>query len=132
LVGLVFTAVGILIPLFDSQANPLVAICAIIGLPIMIFGLSNIINKRFITVSKSKINYHTKPMSIRKEKEILKNQINNLQVCFSGQRINGVPSYNIVVETKDGKTHKLIKYVLNELALKDLANEINHHMTLKA
>ena len=132
LVGLVFTAVGILIPLFDSQANPLVAICAIIGFPIMIFGLSNIINKRFINVSKSKINYHTKPMSIRKEKEILKNQINNLQVCFSGQRINGVPSYNIVVETKDGKTHKLIKHVLNELALKDLANDINHHLTLNA
>jgi hypothetical protein len=85
LVGLVFTALGILIPLFDSQANPLAAICAIIGFPIMIFGLSNIINKRFITVSKSKINYHTKPMSIRKEKEILKNQINNLQVCFLGQ-----------------------------------------------
>lgn len=53
-------------------------------------------------------------------------------MIFSGQQTNGVPSYNIVVKTKDGKTHKLIKYVFNELALKDLVNEINHHMNLKA
>jgi hypothetical protein len=131
LVGLVFTSIGIFIPLFDSQANPLLIACAIVGIPVLSFGISNVFNKRFITASKSKINYYTKPISIRKEKEILKSQINSLQVRFSGHRVNNVPSYNIVVETKDGKTHKLIKYVYNEMALKDLANEINHHMSLK-
>ena len=94
--------------------------------------VSNIFNKRFITVSKKKINYYTKPISIKKEKEILKSQIKNIEVFFSGQRINGVPSYNIFVETKDGKNHKLIKHVFNELALKDLAAEIYHHMDLKS
>ena len=131
LVGLVFTAIGIFIPLFNSQANPLLIVCAIIGIPVLSFGISNVFNKRFITVSKSKINYYTKPISIRKEKEILKSQINQLDVRFSGHRVNNVPSYNIVVETKDGKTHKLVKHVFNEMALKDLANEINHHMSLK-
>tara|TARA_Y100000385_G_scaffold289473_1_gene359057 strand:+ start:1000 stop:2142 length:1143 start_codon:yes stop_codon:yes gene_type:complete len=132
IVGLVFTATGILIPLFDKPENTFIIICAIIGFPIMILGLSNIFNKRYINASKSKINYYTNPISIRKEKEILKSQITNLEVIFSGQQTNGVPSYNIVVKTKDGKTHKLIKYVFNELALKDLVNEINHHMNLKA
>ena len=131
LVGLVFTAIGIFIPLFNSQANPLLIVCAIIGIPVLSFGISNVFNKRFITVSKSKINYYTKPISIRKEKEILKSQINRLEVRFSGHRVNNVPSYNIVIETKDGKTHKLIKHVYSEMALKDLANEINHHMSLK-
>jgi len=131
LVGLVFTAIGIFIPLFNSQANPLLIVCAIIGIPVLSFGISNVFNKRFITVSKSKINYYTKPISIRKEKEILKSQINSLEVRFSGHRVNNVPSYNIVIETKDGKTHKLIKHVYSEMALKDLANEINHHMSLK-
>ena len=131
LVGLVFSAIGILIPLFNSQANPLLIVCAIIGIPVLSFGISNVFNKRFITVSKSKINYYTKPISIRKEKEILKSQINSLEVRFSGHRVNNVPSYNIVIETKDGKTHKLIKHVYSEMALKDLANEINHHMSLK-
>ena len=131
LVGLVFTAIGIFIPLFNSQANPLLIVCAIIGIPVLSFGISNVFNKRFITVSKSKINYYTKPISIRKEKEILKSQIARLEVRFSGHRVNNVPSYNIVIETKDGKTHKLIKHVYNEMALKDLANEINHHMSLK-
>ena len=131
LVGLVFTAIGIFIPLFNSQANPLLIVCAIIGIPVLSFGISNVFNKRFITVSKSKINYYTKPISIRKQKEILKSQINSLEVRFSGHRVNNVPSYNIVIETKDGKTHKLIKHVYNEMALKDLANEINHHMSLK-
>tara|TARA_B100001564_G_scaffold336383_1_gene326536 strand:+ start:699 stop:1841 length:1143 start_codon:yes stop_codon:yes gene_type:complete len=131
LVGLVFTAIGIFIPLFNSQANPLLIVCAIIGIPVLSFGISNVFNKRFITVSKSKINYYTKPISIRKEKEILKSQINRLEVRFSGHRVNNVPSYNIVIKTKDGKTHKLIKHVYNEMALKDLANEINHHMSLK-
>ncbi len=132
LVGLVFTAIGIFIPLLNSQANPLLVVCAIIGIPVLAFGFSNVFNKRFITVSKSKINYYTKPISTRKEKEILKSQITRLEVCFSGHRVNNVPSYNIVVETKDGQTHKLIKHVYNEMALKDLANEINHHMSLKA
>jgi len=131
LVGLVFTAIGIFIPLFNSQANPLLIVCAIIGVPVLSFGISNVFNKRFITVSKSKINYYTKPISIREEKEILKSQINSLEVRFSGHRVNNVPSYNIVIETKSGKTHKLIKHVYNEMALKDLANEINHHMSLK-
>lgn len=131
LVGLVFSAIGIFIPLFNSQANPLLIVCAIIGIPVLSFGISNVFNKRFITVSKSKINYYTKPISIRKEKEILKSQINRLEVRFSGHRVNNVPSYNIVIETKDGKTHKLIKHVYSEMALKDLANEINHHMSLK-
>ena len=131
LVGLVFTAIGIFIPLFNSQANPLLIVCAIIGIPVLSFGISNVFNKRFITVSKSKINYYTKPISIRKEKEILKSQITRIEVRFSGHRVNNVPSYNIVIETKDGKTHKLIKHVYNEMALKDLANEINHHMSLK-
>lgn len=131
LVGLVFTATGIFIPLFDSHANPLVVICAIIGFPVLFFGISNVFNKRFVTISKSKINYYTKPISTRKEKEILKSQIARLEVRFSGHRVNNVPSYNIVIETKDGKTHKLIKHVYNEMALKDLANEINHHMSLK-
>ena len=131
LVGLVFTAIGVFIPLFNSQANPLLIVCAIIGIPVLSFGISNVFNKRFITVSKSKINYYTKPISIRKEKEILKSQINSLEVRFSGHRVNNVPSYNIVIETKDGKTHKLIKHVYSEMALKDLANEINHHMSLK-
>jgi hypothetical protein len=131
LVGLVFTAIGIFIPLFNSQANPLLIVCAIIGVPVLSFGISNVFNKRFITVSKSKINYYTKPISSRKEKEILKSQINRIEVRFSGHRVNNVPSYNIVIETKDGKTHKLIKHVYNEMALKDLANEINHHMSLK-
>ena len=97
----------------------------------MILGLSKIFNKRYINASKSKINYYTNPISIIEEKEILKSQITNLEVLFSGQQTNGVPSYNIVVKTKDGKTHNLIKYVFNELALKDLVNEINHHMNLK-
>ena len=132
IVGLVFTTTGILIPLFDKPENIFTIICAIIGFPIMILGLSNIFNKRYINASKSKINYYATPISIRKEKEILKSQITNLEVIFSGQQTNGVPSYNIVVKTKDGKTHKLIKYVFNELALKDLVNEINHHMNLKA
>jgi hypothetical protein len=131
LVGLVFTAIGIFIPLFNSQANPLLVVCAIIGIPVLSFGISNVFNKRFITASKSKINYYTKPISIRKQKEILKSQINSLEVRFSGHRVNNVPSYNIVIETKSGKTHKLIKHVYNEMALKDLANEINHHMSLK-
>jgi len=131
LVGLVFTAIGIFIPLFNSQANPLLIVCAIIGIPVLSFGISNVFNKRFITVSKSKINYYTKPISIRKQKEILKSQINSLEVRFSGHRENNVPIYNIVIETKSGKTHKLIKHVYNEMALKDLANEINHHMSLK-
>jgi len=131
LVGLVFTAIGIFIPLFNSQANPLLIVCAIIGIPVLSFGISNVFNKRFITVSKSKINYYTKPISIRKQKEILKSQINSLEVRFSGHRVNNVPIYNIVIETKSGKTHKLIKHVYNEMALKDLANEINHHMSLK-
>ena len=131
LVGLVFTAIGIFMPLFDSQANPLLIVCAIIGIPVLSFGISNVFNKRFITVSKSKIIYYTKPISIRKQKEILKSQINSLEVRFSGHRVNNVPSYNIVIETKSGKTHKLIKHVYNEMALKDLANEINHHMSLK-
>jgi len=132
LVGLVFTAIGIFIPLFNSQASPLLIVCALIGIPVLSFGISNVFNKRFITVSKSKINYYTKPISIRKEKEILKSQINQLEVRFSGHIVNNVPSHNIVIETKDGKTHKLIKHVFNEMALKDLANEINHYMTLKA
>ena len=131
LVGLVFTAIGIFIPLFNTQANPLLIVCAIIGIPVLSFGISNVFNKRFITVSKSKINYYTKPISIRKEKEISKSQITCLEVRFSGHRVNNVPSYNIVIETKDGKTHKLIKRVYNEMALKDLANEINHHMSIK-
>ena len=131
LVGLVFTAIGIFIPLFNSQANPLLIVCAIIGIPVLSFGISNVFNKRFVTVSKSKINYYTKPISIRKEKEILKSQIARIEVRFSGHRVNNVPSYNKVIETKDGKTHKLIKHVYNEMALKDLANEINHHMSLK-
>ena len=97
----------------------------------MILGLSKIFNKRYINASKSKINYYTNPISIIDEKEILKSQITNLEVLFSGQQTNGVPRYNIVVKTKDGKTHNLIKYVFNELALKDLVNEINHHMNLK-
>tara|TARA_B110000483_G_C18199230_1_gene544438 strand:- start:167 stop:463 length:297 start_codon:yes stop_codon:yes gene_type:complete len=97
----------------------------------MILGLSKIFNKRYINASKSKINYYTNPISIIEEKEILKSQITNLEVLFSGQQTNGVPRYNIVVKTKDGKTHNLIKYVFNELALKDLVNEINHHMNLK-
>ena len=131
LVGLVFSAIGIFIPLFNSQANPLLIVCAIIGIPVLSFGISNVFNKRLITVSKSKINYYTKPISIRKQKEILKSQINSLEVRFSGHRVNNVPIYNIVIETKSGKTHKLIKHVYNEMALKDLANEINHHMSLK-
>ena len=131
LVGLVFTAIGIFIPLFNSQANPLLIVCAIIGIPVLSFGISNVFNKRFITVSKSKINYYTKPISIRKQKEILKSQINSLEVRFSGHRVNNVPIYNIVIETKSGKTHKRIKHIYNEMALKDLANEINHHMSLK-
>jgi len=106
------------IPLFNSQANPLLIVCAIIGIPVLSFGISNVFNKRFITVSKSKINYYTKPISIRKEKEIIKSQINRLEVRFSGHRVNNVPSYNIVIKTKDGKTHKLIKHVYNEMALK--------------
>ena len=129
---MVFTAIGIFIPLFNSQASPLLIVCALIGIPVLSFGISNVFNKRFITVSKSKINYYTKPISIRKEKEILKSQINQLEVRFSGHIVNNVPSHNIVIETKDGKTHKLIKHVFNEMALKDLANEINHYMTLKA
>ena len=37
----------------------------------------------------------------------------------------------MVVETKDGKIHKLINRVLNKMTLTDLANEINYHTTLK-
>lgn len=130
LVGLVFTAIGIFIPLFNSQANPLLVVCAIIGIPVLSFGISNVFNKRFITASKSKINYYTKPISTRKEKEILKSQINSLEVLFSGHRVNNVPSYNIVIKTKDGKIYKLVKHVFNEKALKDIANQINYHMGL--
>ena len=132
LIGLVFTFIGIYLPIYEKEENPFLIICALIGAPILVLGVSNIFNKRFITVSKKKINYYTKPISIKKEKEILKSQIKNIEVFFSGQRINGVPSYNIFVETKDGKNHKLIKHVFNELALKDLAAEIYHHMDLKS
>ena len=44
IVGLVFTATGILIPLFDKPENIFTIICSIIGFPIMILGLSNIFN----------------------------------------------------------------------------------------
>lgn len=130
LVGLVFTFIGIYLPLYENQDNPFIIVCSIIGFPIFVSGISGIFNKRFINVSKNKINYFTKPISLRKEKEILKSKIKNIEVCYSGQQTNGVPSYNIVIEKTDGKTDQLIKHVFNELALKDLANEIRIHMDL--
>ncbi len=116
--------------LYENQENPFIIVCSIIGFPIFVSGISGIFNKRFINVSKNKINYYTKPISFRKEKEILKSKIKNIEVCYSGQQTNGVPSYNIVIEKTDGKTDQLIKHVFNELALKDLANEIRIHMDL--
>ena len=53
-------------------------------------------------------------------------------ILRTGQQTNEVPSYNIVIEKTDGKSDQLIKHVFNELALKDLANEIRIHMDLNA
>ena len=130
LAGSVFTAIGTYIPFSERDEPPFAIIFALIGFPILISGLSNLFNKRYINVSQSKISYHTKPISVSKEKEILKSHIKNIEVDYSGQRNNGIRSYNVFVITKDGKKHKLIKNVFNELGLKDLANEITHHMSL--
>ena len=132
LVGLVFTFIGIYLPLYENQDNPFIIVCSIIGFPIFVSGISGIFNKRVIYVFKKKINYFTKPISLRKEKEILKSKIKNIEVCYSGQQTNGVSSYNIVIEKIDGKSDQLIKHVFNELALKDLANEIRTHMNLNS
>ena len=50
---MVFTFIGIYLPLYENQENPFIIVCSIIGFPIFVSGVSGIFNKRFINVSKN-------------------------------------------------------------------------------
>jgi hypothetical protein len=101
-----------------------------IGIPIFILGLNKLFNKQYLNVYHNKLSYYTKPISLRKEKELLKSHVKTIEVIPSNITNNGVPSFHLIAHTKEGKKIKLIKYVFNVIALRDICNKVNKRFGL--
>ena len=101
-----------------------------IGIPIFIWGLKKTLNKQYVLAYSNKLTYVTKPISLKKEKELFKSQIKSIEVIPSNLRINGVMSFHLLANTNEGKKIKLISHVFNVIALRDIANKINIRLGL--
>ncbi len=101
-----------------------------IGVPLFIWGLSKLLNKQHVNVTQQKIVYFTKPISLKKQKELLKSRITKVEVVDSGVTTNGVMSHHLIVITKDNSKHKLIRHAFNRPALEHICQKINERLGL--
>ncbi|MFL2571771.1 MAG: hypothetical protein ACJ0QL_07845 [Parvicellaceae bacterium] len=102
-----------------------------IGIPLFIWGLTKLFNKQKVNVFNNKLTYCTKPIAIKKEKELLTSQIKSIEVIPSNVRTNGVLSFHLVAYPKKGKKIKLIRHVFNVIALRDICDKINKRLGLE-
>ncbi len=101
-----------------------------IGIPLFLWGLRKLINKQYVNVTQQKIVYFTKPISIKKQKELLKSRIAKVEVVESGMTTNGVMSYHLVAISKDKSKHKLIRHCFNAPAMVEICKIINKRLGL--
>ena len=99
-----------------------------IGIPLFIWGLKKTLNKQYVLAYSNKLTYVTKPISLKKEKELLKSEIKSIEVIPSNVRTNGVMSFHLVANTNESKKIKLMTHVFNVIALRDIANKINNRL----
>ena len=102
-----------------------------IGIPLFIWGLRKTLNKQYVLAYSNKLTYVTKPISLKKEKELLKSEIKSIEVIPSNVRTNGVMSFHLVANTNEAKKIKLMTHVFNVIALRDIANKINNRLGLE-
>lgn len=101
-----------------------------IGIPFFLWGLRKLFNKQYVNVTQQKLTYFTKPISIKKQKELLKRRIAKVEVIDSGMTTNGVMSYHLVAISKDKSKHKLIRHSFNAPAMKEIGEIINKRLGL--
>ena len=101
-----------------------------IGIPLFLWGLRKLVNKQYVNVTQQKVTYFTKPISIKKQKELLKRTISKVEVVDSGMTTNGVMSYHLVAISKDKSKHKLIRHSFNAPAMKEIGEIINKRLGL--
>lgn len=101
-----------------------------IGIPFFLWGLRKLVNKQYVNVTQQKLIYFTKPISIKKQKELLKRRIAKVEVVDSGMTTNGVMSYHLVIITKDKSKHKLIRDSFNAPAMEEIGEIINKRLGL--
>ena len=104
--------------------------CLPVGIPFFIWGLKKLVNKQYVNVYYNKLSYNIKPISLKKQKELFKKHISNIEVTPSNVTTNGVMSYHLLATTKDGKTIKLIRHVYKEAALRNICNKITKRLDL--
>jgi len=101
-----------------------------IGVPFFLWGLSKLLNKQHVNVTQQKIVYFTKPISLKKQKELLKSRVAKVEVVRSGMTTNGVMSYHLIAVSKDNSKHKLIRHAFNRPALEHICQKINERLGL--
>tara|TARA_Y100000813_G_scaffold117375_1_gene84142 strand:- start:2800 stop:3885 length:1086 start_codon:yes stop_codon:yes gene_type:complete len=101
-----------------------------IGIPLFLWGLRKLINKQYVNVTQQKIVYFTKPISLKKQKELLKSRITKVEVVDSGVTTNGVMSYHLIAISKDKSKHKLIRHSFNAPAMEEICKIINKRLGL--